>query len=87
MATTYLFYSIDNPDTKAKFTFTDANEKKVLEHIENNIDDYYDDRYNSQNDKFRILKRSSKEKGLAQAISEDTFINAKVEVINSITNI
>jgi hypothetical protein len=87
MPTTFLFYLIDNRTEKPKFTFTDANDKKVLEHIENNIDDYYDDRYNSPQDKFRVLRNSAREKGLAQAIADDSFINARVEVINSITQI
>lgn len=79
----YIFYH----DNKAKFTFTDNNDKKVLEYIENNLFDYYDERYNTREDKFKLLKRATREKGIVQALFDDAFINATVEEINPITKI
>lgn len=58
-ATTYILFNYKN---EAKFLFSESNRKKVLKHIENNIDDYFEYRTQEQKaDDYKCLCEIVKE--------------------------
>jgi len=85
----YIFYSCDqhksNTSRDAKFTFTEAKTKKVLQFIESNLSDYFDGDNTYKKQQLNAFSALVTYKGsIAEAINTDTHLYACCEEIKPI---
>lgn len=89
----FLFYTCDahNSTSSAvpKFLFREsvADAKLVIEHIKNNIGDYFDGDIEEVEPMFEELRKSIKDNGISVAINSDTSVYAMCEEIKPINKL